>query len=360
MMKYLSLSILLCAVFGPGCNDDGGSPGGSDARVDARIDSGPPDAVVKPDTRSQSIELPRDERPHSEQMEWWYYTGRLEATDGDVYGFELTVFQPMIGDKPLYIAHFAITDLGGDAFHAVMDVNADDQRDAVAEGFKIKVNKIEMAGGGGKDSIKGAMDGGHGLELQLTAAKPPVLQYGDGKMTVGSDLPFFYYSYTRMAATGSITVGGVKKSVTGLAWMDHQWGTIGTGYGWDWFSLRLDDQTEVMLFEVRRTGKPGFVGGTLIDKSGKATELEEGDFTTATLGQWTSPHTKIVYSHGWRIQVPSRGLDVEVTPLVADQEFNHNFYGSPIYWEGLCDVKESGRSGSSLGHAYVEITGNWN
>jgi predicted secreted hydrolase len=359
MAKRLPLALAVCALV-LGCNGDENAPGADSSPADARLDGGPPDSIVKPDTRSQGIELPRDERPHSEQMEWWYYTGRLEADGGEVYGFELTVFQPMIGNKPVYIAHFAITDVGGDAFHAVMDVNADDQRDAVKEGFKIKVNKtIEMAGGGGKDSIKGAMDGGHGLELQLAAAKPPVLQYGDGKMTIGSDLPFFYYSYTRMTAKGSITIGGTEKAVTGLAWMDHQWGTIGTGYGWDWFSLRLDDETEVMLFEVRRTGKTGFVGGTFIDKSGKATELAKGDFTTTPLGQWTSPHTKITYSHGWQIQVPSLNFDVEVIPTVADQEFNHNFYGSPIYWEGLCDVKDRGGSGASLGHAYVEITGNW-
>jgi predicted secreted hydrolase len=292
-------------------------------------------------------------------MEWWYYTGVLETAAGERYGFELTTFQAMLYKAPVYIGHFAVTDLQKGTFHKKMDASAEDQREAVPEGFSLKVGTFEMSGHAGKDQIRAEMPG-YALDLSLEALKPMVLQYGDGVMTVGSDEPFYYYSYTRMAITGSITVDGQQKSVTGVGWMDHQWGTIGSGYGWDWFSLRLDDETEVMLFEVRHSGVPGFVGGTFIDKDGSARELTAGEFTTQATGQWTSPHTQIVYAQGWTIQVPSLDLDVELTAVMEDQEFNASIFDSPIYWEGLCDVSGTRAGQGITGHAYVEITGNFN
>ena len=41
----------------------------------------------------------------------------------------------------------------------------------------------------------------------------------------------------------------------GLSWMDHEWSTSALGaeqVGWDWFSIQLDDNTELMLFQLRR------------------------------------------------------------------------------------------------------------
>lgn len=306
------------------------------------------------------IQFPRDESPHSSQMEWWYYTGRLQTAKGDLYGFQLTVFQPMIHDKPLYVGHIAISDLQQKSYANKMYVSGEDQRTAVEQGFDLKVGEMRMAGYAGKDKLEGQLPG-YGVDLSLEATKPLVLQYGTGSMTIGSNEPFYYYSYTRMAASGTITVGlgGSPQQVTGTAWMDHQWGTIGTGYGWDWFSLRLDDLTEVMLFVVSQDGKPGFVGGTFVDADGKPRALGKDQFTISATGQWTSPHTEISYPHGWTIQIPELKLKAEVVPELEDQEFHQSFYGSPIYWEGLCRVTGT-RSGKPVtGHAYVEITGNF-
>ena len=302
------------------------------------------------------VVLPDDEAPHSEQMEWWYYTGRLKTDTGDTYGFEFTVFQPRKFDKYFYVSHVAFTDLQKKAYDFEMMLSGEDQRQAVAQGFKLVVGQNSMEGHGGKDRIK-ARTKAYALDLTLASLKPVTLQYGTGWMYVGSDKPFYYYSYTRMSASGTVTVDGAPRKVTGDVWMDHQWGTIGDGYGWDWFSLRLDDGGELMLFNVHRDGKQGFAGGTLTKKDGASTVLGKGDFTVTATGKWTSPHTKTTYSHGWKIAVPSLKLDAIVTPLLTDQEFSHTWMGSPTYWEGLCDVKGTQDGEALKGHAYVEITG---
>ncbi len=348
-------SLPLCLLLALGCcsDDPNGSPGadagpardvGADAAADVRTDAVAP------------ITFPADEAPHTEQMEWWYYTGRVTTKVGGVYGFELTFFQPRIGGKFVHIVHLAFTDMVKKSYSNVMQITGEKPPAQPAEGFWLKVGQTEIKGHAGKDQIKAVMNG-YALDLDLTATKPVTLQYGTGWMKVGSDAPFYYYSYTNMAATGSLTSGKTKEAVTGTVWMDHQWGTIGAGYGWDWFSLRLDDGGDLMLFNVKREGKIGFSGGTLVRKDGTTVTLKAGDFTVTATGSWTSPHTKTTYSHGWKISAPKLKLDATVTPLLADQEFSHTIMGTPTYWEGLCDVTGT-RDGKKLtGHGYVEITG---
>jgi len=54
--------------------------------------------------------------------------------------------------------------------------------------------------------------------------------------------------------------------------------------------------------------------------------------------------------------VPSLKLDATVTTVMKDQEFYKSF-GTPIYWEGLCDVSGTRAGAAVKGHAYVELTG---
>ena len=303
-----------------------------------------------------AIQFPRDESPHSAPIEWWYYTGSLKADSGATFGFELVVFQGMVVGIPSYGAHYAITDQGKGTYQLATQTSLVDQRGATS-GFDLQVGPWTMSGHAGEDTLSAQMPG-YGLDIALTAKKPVVLQYGKGWMTIGSTNPFYYYSYTRMGVTGSLTVDSVKETVTGEAWMDHQWGDMGSDYvGWDWFSLRLDDLSELMLFVVRRAGKDGFYGGTLVGPNGSVQNLNQGDFTITAQGQWTSPHTQATYPQGWTIAVPAAAINVTITPVLPDQEFYESLAGSPIYWEGLCNITGT-REGTPLGgSAYVELTG---
>ena len=73
-------------------------------------------------------DFPRDHFNHEDyQTEWWYTTGNLVAPDGRQYGFELTFFRQGADRAPektnpwdiqdLYLAHLAISDLGGGKFY---------------------------------------------------------------------------------------------------------------------------------------------------------------------------------------------------------------------------------------------------
>ena len=329
----------------------------ADRHVSPADQAHPPAAEGHADARPESaINFPRDEAPHSTPIEWWYYTGTLTNDAKDTYGFELVIFQTVILGLAGYMSHYAITDLKKGSFAFASKESVFDQRGAVS-GFSLDVGGWKMVGHDGKDTLSASMTG-YDIDLSLTAKKPVVIEYGTGWMTVGGTNPLYYYSYTRMGVTGALTVDGVPMNVTGEAWMDHQWGDVGTDYkGWDWFSLRLDDFTEVMLFTVRRSGKPGFAGGTLVAADGSTAVLTDADYVVTPTGQWKSPHTGSTYPQGWTISIPKAGLEVTLAALLADQEFTDSFLGqTPIYWEGLCSVQGT-RSGKPItGRAYVELT----
>ncbi len=98
--------------------------------------------------------------------------------------------------------------------------------------------------------------GGYALDLRLVDEKGPVLQGDRGYSQKGADPgnASYYYSLTRLETTGDVTIGGKTYAVTGLSWMDHEYSTsaLGPGQaGWDWFSLQLSNDTELMLFQLR-------------------------------------------------------------------------------------------------------------
>jgi predicted secreted hydrolase len=344
-----------------GCSGSSETPG-VDARstADRGADTAVPDTAVDASSAPDAalIQLPRDEAPHADPDEWWYYTGILDTGSGAPFGFEFVVFQRMVSGTPMYLGHFAITDQnkGSFSFDGIMSATPQSKP---ATGFALKVDSWTMTGHAGHDELHASLPG-YAIDLALDAQKPMALQYGDGVMSVGGE-PFYYYSYTSMKVTGSLTVDGVKSSVTGSAWMDHQWGELGTMgqdfEGWDWFSLRLDDDTEWMLYVVRHAGKPSVAGGTIIDKAGNPTPLGHGEFTAAATGSWTSPHTGAVYPQGWTIKVPKQDLEVKVTPVQADQELHQGMSNHHKYWEGLCDVSGTRARKPISGRAYVELTG---
>ena len=142
--------------------------------------------------------------------------------------------------------------------------------------------------------------------------------------------------------------------------MDHEFGSDelqADQAGWDWFSVQLDDRRELMIYRLR--GKDGSLtpesSGSLVDARGGVRYLRRDDVVVAATGTWKSPHTGGVYPSGWRVRVPSAGIDVSLVPTVRDQELA-NTAGGVSYWEGAVDVSDA-RGATRLGVGYVELTG---
>lgn len=305
------------------------------------------------------VELPRDEGAHDTTVEWWYFTGHLVTADGARYGFEYVIFRGRSGGLEGYAAHFAVSDTPRGRFQY-------DQRISGARGvagqtapLDLDLNGWTMRGGNGHFALAAEMPG-YGLRLDVATTKPVALHEGDAYIEYGNGTASYYYSWTRLTASGELEIDGKAVPVTGTAWMDHQWGDFATYQegGWDWYALQLDDGRDVMLYVIRdASGEPVFLHGSLVAPEGTLTVFGRGDFVVTPTGEWTSGATGTTYPAGWRIEVPAVGLDLAVTPTMPDQELDTRATTGVIYWEGDAVVAGTADGKAVRGNAYVELTG---
>jgi len=328
-----------------------------------------------------TLVFPRDHGAHDDaRVEWWYVTGHLVDGEGRRSGFQLTFFRTGLVDEPkgarssafaprdLHLAHFARTDVDGKAFRYAERTHRDGPGGASARTTHLDVASEDwrLTELGGKLYLR-ASDRGDGIEetltLLLTPEKPPVLHGENGlsRKAHEAEAVSRYVSFTRLRAEGWTTRGGNARSVTGSAWMDHEWGSgaIGRGTrGWDWFSVQLEDGRDLMIYQLR--GEDGtrtlHSSGTLVERDGRATPLSPSEFSVEVTARWTSPRSKGTYPARWLLRVPKASLELEVVPVLPDQELVTDRSTRVTYWEGACDVRASG-SGRPLGRAYVELTG---
>jgi predicted secreted hydrolase len=200
---------------------------------------------------------------------------------------------------------------------------------------------------------------GFGFRLTTRPGKPLVFHGPGGfnRKGEGAEAASHYYSFTRLETAGVIELAGERFEVEGESWMDKEFSSsqlAESQVGWDWFSLRLDDGRDLMLYLMRaEDGSVDFANGTLVTLEGGASYLERADFEVEVLDRWTSPATSARYPSKWRIRVAD--LDLRVSTGVPDQENRSRLPRGVYYWEGAVSVEDA--NGRSIGRGFVELTG---
>jgi predicted secreted hydrolase len=319
--------------------------------------------------------FPRDHGTHDEyKTEWWYYTGHFTADDGRRFGFELTFFRagivpPSAGApktrwdlRNLSLAHFAITDVDGKTFRYYEKLNRTSpftasQASGYLDVFNEGWHATTLADGAWRIVARA---GGDAIDLTLRTRKPPAI-HGENGVSVkaeGIGYASHYYSMTRLEATGSIN----GRQGRGLAWMDHEFGSSQlreSQSGWDWFSIQLDNETELMLYQIRRRdGTPDVTSsGSLITSDANVIHLRHDQLRIEPLGKWHSAKSGATYPMGWRVSVPAFRIAVVLQPLLREQELVTKASTHVTYWEGAVTVDGSSDSTAVKGDGYVEMTG---
>jgi len=328
--------------------------------------------VLKP----KEFTFPPDHGPHNPfRSEWWYFTGNLKNPQGRKFGYELTFFRFALKaqmpesksawrNNQLYMAHLALTDVEKGRFYTDERISRAGNDLAGASNKKYQVWLYDWSA-----SAEGDVDfplrlhaksDGFAIDLLLTSQKSYVLQ-GDQGMSQKSREPgnaSYYYSYPRLATEGFVSVAGKQFSVTGASWMDREWSTSALSdeqSGWDWFALQLSDNTELMYYQLRRKDgqRDSNSSGSFVLADNAKISLKEQDVVIKALDTWKSPHSKITYPSRWRLAVPGQSLDVEIVPLINDQELNVSYR----YWEGAVSVNGTKNGKPISGQGYVELAG---
>lgn len=325
-----------------------------------------------------TLELTRDHASHPEyKVEWWYYTGNLDARDGRRFGYQLTFFRIGVDPNPsnpsrwavrdLFMTHLALTDIDGARYHFAERANRAGigWAGAAVDHYRVWNEDWEAELGPSGHHVLKAMDGGFGINLDLESLKPMVAQGVRGYSQKGADPgnASHYYSLTRMKTTGTIQVDGALVEVEGLSWMDHEFGTSfleTEQVGWDWFSIQLDDGSDLMLFQLRRQDGTRDVhsSATFVAPDGRSTPVSVDGFALDPTGEsWRSTASESTYPTAWRIGVPAQGLDITVKALVADQELRTQKSTGVTYWEGAIEVSGTRNGKPVRGRGYLEMTG---
>ena len=351
------------------------------------------------------------------RQEWWYVTGNLDTDTGERVGFELTFFRfalaresavgsaqvsapkaavapaealaqesamrPSQASPPaqasaqsvsdrresawragqIYMAHFAITDVARGRFRFAQKLSrgAVGLAGAQIPPLRVWIDDWSLAAvvPDGTHWTLHAAQSGYELTLDAEALLQPVLNGDRGFSRKSNDYgsASYYYSLPRVAVRGRLVRDGKALGVHGLAWVDREWGSGALSHnerGWDWFALQLGDGSSLMFYALRnRDGRrdPNSAG-TWISATGQSRALSSDQVKIDVLGYWTNPQGQR-YPARWRVQVPTAGLDVEVRPVLADQEL----VVSARYWEGAVDVTAASGGQKASGRGYVELVG---
>ena len=347
--------------------------------------------------------FPADHAVHpSFKTEWWYFTGNLQSADGHPFGYELTFFREGVippsrfasdtmrgaADPPsrfvqpdFKFAHFAISDIGGARFtftqkisrgafgeagFGVPPARGSDERPALPRALAWMEDwKLEPQEDGTwrisarADETSPPM----AIDLTLKTEKPPVIEGTDGvsQKSSGVGNASHYYSFTRLRTSGTLSFGTPSSShqVQGESWFDHEWASnqlAADQIGWNWFCFQFDDQTELMLYVMRR--KDGSAdpasSGTLIDPAGNTEHLQRDQLSLKPVRFWCSAKTGANYPVAWQVSIPSHGLNFSLEARLDDQEL----VIPPIsYWEGAITARGTRTGNAISGAGYMELTG---
>lgn len=314
--------------------------------------------------------FPQDYGSHTQfRTEWWYVTGWLTTAPGETLGFQVTFFRTRLAihdENPsaftphqLIIAHAAISD--------------------PKRGRLRQDQRIQRAGFGLADALTGdtdvwvdqwslkRADGAYtarvtaedfALALRFAEVQPPMLN-GDSGMSRKGPEPrsaSYYYSLPHLQVAGTITRAGAADTVSGEAWLDHEWSSNyldPDAVGWDWVGVNLDDGGALMAYRIRGAhGESRWSGGSLRSPDGRLQILQPDNVEFLAGRRWNSPRTGIRYPVEWKLIAGSRQFDLE--PLFDDQENDTRLSTGAIYWEGAVRAREGGRP---VGRGYLELTG---
>jgi predicted secreted hydrolase len=326
------------------------------------------------------LTFPADHAAHpAYQTEWWYYTGHLRATNGKTYGYQLTFFRrrldsggPTLNPSKwfadnIYMAHMAITDEQGRRF--VFGEKRNRAALGLAGASKTRYHVwnedwlVERLGS--IQHLEGEIPG-FKLNLVLTPLKPPVLhgakQDGLSQKGEGRGHASYYYSYTRLKTEGVLHTDEGVFDVEGISWMDHEFGSAqlkDDQVGWDWFSVQLANNYELMLYHIRHEDGSidPYSSGTLVRPDGRSLHLRREDFQIEAHESWQSPKSGAVYPQRWTIRVPKEDLTLHLEPVLAEQELITDNSTRVTYWEGSVRVHGRMQGRTTEGVGYVEMTG---
>ncbi|WP_057830056.1 lipocalin-like domain-containing protein [Colwellia sp. TT2012] len=322
------------------------------------------------------------------RQEWWYLTATLTTEHGQSLASQWTLFRRAVGDKHWYFAHAALADaqshntayrhgreelgnvnISSEPFNATID---DWQWQSTSSLLPaslvygsavgsitsaVDVAEIESAvdiskvNGPIKEKIATTTREKHWqVELNLTTTAEFFLQ-GEKGFSIkhpSLNIASHYYSQPFIEVTGKVYWQGKWQKVTGQAWFEREWSSQPLGpdqQGWDWFALRLNDNTALMVFRAR-SKQEDYLYASIMMRNGDIRSIASNDITL--ISHYHNLTSNSPYPQSFSLLIAKENIDIKVT-VVNEQQIMR--FGIE-YFEGMVTF-----SGSHQGQGFVEMTG---
>lgn len=317
-------------------------------------------AQVKPNPQ---LSFPEDLGSHPDyRIEWWYVTANLTDEQGQEWGIQWTLFrqalQPDSGEDQswqtpqVWLGHAGLTSKDNHWQSERLARGGIGQAGVTVQPFKAWIDDWQFVSQQEAFSpltVK-ASGAGFSYQLQLQTDQPWVLQ-GDSGFSLKSEQgqASYYYSQPFFKVRGELNIDGESQKVTGQGWMDREWSSqpLATDQkGWDWFSLHLDSDEKLMVFQLRNNQGRYFYSGTWISAEAKATPLKQGQIQLQPLDITQVAGRQIPTR--WQLTIPDKDLDITIQALNPDAYMDTSI----PYWEGPIHF-----DGSHSGRGFLEMTG---
>ncbi|MCB2384607.1 carotenoid 1,2-hydratase [Shewanella sp. SR1] len=343
------------------------------------------DLAFTPVVPGYKFEFPRDHLAHNNfRQEWWYLTANLTTETGEQLGAQWTQFRVAL--KPtdlqatdvvpksestwvtqqLYLAHSALTSSNAHLAHEKWSRRHSEFAEVKLDPYQIRLDNWHW------QSETNALfpatltveNPDFSYRLQLNSQAPLQFQGVNGYSLKSRDgqVASYYYSQPFIEISGEINRNGKVERVTGQGWLDREWSSqflTKTQQGWDWFALRLNDGSTLMLFQLRDQSPAENTKNAPISAFYSARRMF-ADGTGRSINSTDNPNeiqmTPLKWQHtvngdypvSWQVKIPSENIDLTITPLNP----NSAMPLSTPYWEGPVQL-----SGSHAGTGYMELTG---
>ena len=322
--------------------------------------------------KNKPLKFPLDDSRHDSIIEWWYFNGHLQDARGNKYSFMNCLFKvdvkrvkiPFLSKIPMqtaYFSHSLISDIKNKNFHHRITPLSLLSADSFSKPF-LYINYLNHPAIQSYTNcvIEQKTESlfhikNEDLDLNLLSSKKPLLEGGKGFLNLQSSTTY-YYSRTNLQTEGRIKIKNEWLEVKGISWMDHQWADKSYSKNlkdkWDWFSIQLDNQTEIVcgVYSDGKT-KTQYAGISLAD--GRQENIQE--FEAISLGKnWISPKSKAIYPLAWIIKIPAKKIELQLTAKINNQEM---LAGSINYWEGPMQVEGIFDGKKVTGVGFMELYG---
>ncbi|MBT18218.1 MAG: hypothetical protein CL889_04505 [Dehalococcoidia bacterium] len=308
------------------------------------------------------VTLPGDESFHNSQTEWWYFNAHLNDNEDQSKRWALhqVIFQvhETVSERTLYVAHGALTDVEEEKYSTTEKIKIlPNLPKQTINGFNFELSDWSIEGINGDLYFLKAQFDDLKIELSMHSQNDPLLHSNNGIVELGPAGSSYYYSRPRLRVEGTIIDDeGKRTNVSGLGWMDKQWGDFKPSViGWDWANIQLYDGTNIMLTRLLNSEDEEIDLYGSYSKNGHLTHLSNGIFSFSP--KVNKPVQQNVdgagYQKIWEVVIEDKALELTLSPLIQHPSFDSAALGIR-YWEIAVDVLD--KNGQTLGQGFLEIT----